>query len=121
LILIWTSNETEIVDVLLAGNTGAQAPGGMRRSESHSFNISIMVQNERWKLGDKIETRSGKLKIYISMPILILFLFYCYKDTDIHIQHLLTQLAICWQLRAFSTTHPCSGSHTYLPEVRPWR
>lgn len=32
------------------------------------------------------ERRSGKFKIYISMPILILF--FCYKETDIHTPHI---------------------------------
>lgn len=91
LILTWTVKkaETENWGVLRGVNIWAQSPGGMRRSELYNFNMSIMIQNEWWKSRDNLWWRWASLKYSPSMPILILFLFYRYKDTDIH-THLLT-------------------------------
>lgn len=45
----------------LLGTLGPLDPGRMRRSELHSFNVSV-AQNERWKLGDNWRWGVASLK-----------------------------------------------------------
>lgn len=82
-ILVWTSKEEWSWDRIYSTcwEHLDQGPGGIR-SELHSFNISIMAQNERWKLGDNL-TRGMTSLTYIPSTPIILFLYW-HKDTNIY-------------------------------------